>query len=190
MSERATCWSITINNPTEEDEKPQLPSGWRFAGQLERGEEGTLHIQGILHTPQVRFSAVKRVFPRAHIEKAYNEGGLAKYVHKEDTRVREIQQSVGLTAFALQDKVIERWDDTRFLEYQILMKYQDDCYLRYADIIVRNLISEGLAGGVEFVAINPMWRTSWKKFGEAIVNRAKNKITTSSINDGQVPMVG
>lgn len=173
MSERATCWSITINNPTEEDIAPVLPAGWKLQGQIERGEEGTEHFQGMLTTPQSRFNAIKAHFPRAHIEIARDKKALQAYVHKTETRVREVQQSAGLTVFALQDKVIEQWDDKEFTDYQILMKYDDDCYLRFADNIVRNLISKGLAGGVEFVAINPMWRTSWKKFGAAIISRSK-----------------
>jgi len=183
MSERATCWSITINNPTEEDMRPRLPSGWKLQGQIEEGEEGTEHFQGMLNTPQSRFSAIKAVFPRAHIEIARDKKALQAYVHKEDTRVRTIEQSVGLTAFALQDKVLELWDDDEFMSYQTAWKYVDDCYLRFADNKVRYLIAKGLAGGVEFVAINPMWRTSWKKFGPAIVARYRIKTRPSSITD-------
>ena len=182
MSERATCWSITINNPTANDISPNLPPGWKLQGQIERGEEGTEHFQGMLTTPQSRFSAIKAHFPRAHIEIARDKKALQAYVHKTDTRIRELPQSVGLTAFALQDKVLELWDDNEFTNYQILWKYADDCYLRFADIIVRNLITKGLAGGVEFVAINPMWRTSWKKFGSALIARHRNKIELKDID--------
>jgi len=182
MSERATCWSITINNPTEQDVAPNLPPGWKLQGQIERGAEGTEHYQGMLTTPQTRFSGIKAHFPRAHIEIARDKKALQAYVHKTDTRVREVQQSAGLTAFALQDKVLELWDDKEFTDYQIQWKYADDCYLRFADNIVRNLIAKGLAGGVEFVAINPMWRTSWKKFGHALVQRYKKKMSTMDID--------
>ena len=44
-------------------------------------------------------------------------------------------------------------------------------HLDYADAIVRNLIEEGNRGGIEFVAVNPMWRSSWKLFGASIVQR-------------------
>ena len=62
MTERATCWSLTINNPTEQDLKVSLPAGWSMTGQMERGEEGTEHYQGMLKTTQVRFTAVKNYF--------------------------------------------------------------------------------------------------------------------------------
>jgi hypothetical protein len=175
MTDRATVWSITINNPTKEEIAPNLPAGWKLEGQIEVGEQGTEHYQGMLCTPQVRFSAVKRHLPRAHIEIARDKKALQAYVHKEETRVREVQHSAGLTVFALQDKVLELWNEDDFKEFQELTRYADDVYLRYADCIVRTLIQNGMSGGIEYVAINPMWRTSWKKFGHAIVLRYKIK---------------
>lgn len=70
---RASCWSVTINNPTE-DELKCHHLGWSLQGQFEQGEEtGTRHFQGMLKTgQQVRFAAVKKVFPRGHIEPARN----------------------------------------------------------------------------------------------------------------------
>lgn len=98
-TEKGTCWSITLNNPTESElaqwENISKAATWikSASGQLERGAEGTPHIQGMLKTDQVRFSAVKKLLPRAHIEKARNEKALANYVTKQDTRVAELKQS-------------------------------------------------------------------------------------------------
>jgi len=171
MTDRATCWSITTNNPTKDDLSPTLPSGWTLEGQIEKGAEGTEHFQGMLRTPQVRFSAVKKVFPRAHIEIARNASALQAYVHKSDTRVREVQQSAGLTVFQLQEMVLERWSEPDFNRYLLDHMGEDDVYLRWADIVVGEMIRDGAAGGIEYVAINPMWRTSWKKFGSSIYSR-------------------
>jgi len=44
----------------------------------------------MVKTPQVRFSAVKKAFPRAHIEVARNPAALATYVSKEETRVGQL----------------------------------------------------------------------------------------------------
>lgn len=174
MTERATCWSITINNPTEEEKQyPNLPAGWVLQGQLERGEEGTEHIQAMLTTPQVRFSAVKRHFPRAHIEIARNKNALQAYVHKPESRVAALAPSAGMTAFQLTDQICARWDDEAFKRWKNL-KFEDP-YLTYADSIVKDMIREGASGGIEYVAINPMWRSAWKRFGEVIVFR-KNVI--------------
>lgn len=94
--ERANCWSITINNPTQEELalwQRATEHHWvkEALGQLEVGESGTPHIQGLLRTTQVRFAQVKKLFPRAHIEVARNVNALAKYVQKEDTRVATLE---------------------------------------------------------------------------------------------------
>lgn len=97
MSDRATCWSLTINNPTEDDDEciaRARQKGWKVDGQPEKGEKDrTRHYQLILKTPQVRFSAVKKAFPRAHIQIARNPAALEQYCHKEETRDGELPSS-------------------------------------------------------------------------------------------------
>lgn len=93
---RATCWSLTINNPTKSDEEwiqQARQKGWQVEGQLEKGKEGTEHYQLMVKTPQVRFSAVKKQFPRAHIEIARNPAALAQYVAKEETREADLPKA-------------------------------------------------------------------------------------------------
>jgi len=90
--QRASWWSITINNPTDLDREALKAENWpsfvkRFDGQEEVGEDGTLHIQGALNTAQVRFRAVKDWLTRAHIEAARDKSALLKYVQKSDTAV-------------------------------------------------------------------------------------------------------
>jgi len=158
---RATCWSITINNPTPDD--LLCPSaGWSLQGQHEVGEEGTPHFQGMLRTPQVRFSAVKKAFPRAHIEIARDEIALEIYVHKEETRVAE--HDMHLNMFSAQTLIASKWD----WEYYKL--YYDDRPLDYVDYLVSEEVLAGVRA-IEFIAINPMWRSSWKRFYTAIVWR-------------------
>lgn len=89
-TQRATMWSITINNPTAEDREAielARQKGWKIEGQFEKGEEGTLHLQLAVRTPQLRFSTMKKHFPRAHIEIARNAAAFLQYVNKADTRV-------------------------------------------------------------------------------------------------------
>lgn len=167
---RGSCWSITINNPKEDEYSIVLPSKWKLQGQLERGNEGTLHYQGMLTTPQVRFAAVKKVFPRAHIEVAKSVAALQKYVHKEDTRVAEVQSIP--TLFEYQTIIAEKWDVEQFAKWlaQFPSISPGDVALRYCDSLVATDVAEGRRGG-EFIAINPMWRSSWKTFYTAIIQR-------------------
>lgn len=92
---RSSCWSITINNPTEEDRNQlKSPPTWVKSchHQDEIGDNGTLHIQGAVLTAQVRFSQLKKWLPRAHIEVARNRQALLKYVKKPETSVEGTQQ--------------------------------------------------------------------------------------------------
>lgn len=68
----ARAWTITINNYTKEDEVPFInkPASVRYciAG-YEVGDEGTPHLQAYveMYSP-CRLSAMKKLFPRAHLE--------------------------------------------------------------------------------------------------------------------------
>jgi len=189
--QRSSYWSITINNPTDQDLQGTLPPGWTLQGQHEEGKEGTLHFQGMLHTPQVRFSAVKKQFARAHIEIARNPKALQEYVHKADTRVSTFETKQTDNIFQSQAKVCElfNWEhwksikpDVNHRDYKV--GDTEKCLMRVIDGIVRDLILSG-ERGIEFTAINPMWRSSWLKFGEAILYRElyKDQTDTISINE-------
>lgn len=178
MTERGCVWSITINNPTETDLKPSFPNNkWVMQGQMEQGAEGTLHYQGMLTTPQVRFSAVKKCLPRAHIEVAKNKVALSKYVAKEDSRVATVGNiSVNIpTLFDYQHTIAARWDDAEFnkLYDESPDSTSGDIALLYVDILVERDITQGQMG-VEYIAINPMWRSAWKRFWKAMVSRERS----------------
>jgi len=184
MTERGNTWSITINNPTEADLKPSFPNNkWVMQGQMEQGAEGTLHYQGMLTTPQVRFSAVKKCLPRAHIEVAKNKVALSKYVAKEDSRVSTVENISNNipTLFDYQHTIASQWDDDEFHEF--VAQYDDaqlikigginEIALRYVDMLVEKDIERGLFG-IEYIAINPMWRSAWKRFWKAMVSRERS----------------
>lgn len=58
-------------------------------GQLEKGTEGTLHLQWFiqLEKPGKRISALKKVCPYTHWTPVDTKDSAWKYCHKEDTRV-------------------------------------------------------------------------------------------------------
>jgi len=180
--ERATAWSVTINNPTAKDEEEialARQKGWRVEGQKERGENGTEHYQLLLKTPQVRFSAVKKTFSRAHIEVARNVAALETYVHKEDTRTGVLLQT--------SDKypsLSKLWDlFTEWLEQH--PKYRHDQWLDIYgeewlpvfDRFVCDKIEEGYH--IETLAVNPQIRSSIKNYGYSIIIRSKNNKNAS-----------
>lgn len=72
MTERGRSWIIVINNYTDEDVDTfiELDAEYHCFG-FEQGEQGTEHIQGYAYFDQpVTLTKLKKVFPRAHLEKA------------------------------------------------------------------------------------------------------------------------
>lgn len=84
---RSCNWFLTINNP-ETTELAQHASEKYAVWQLEKGESGTPHLQATLVFPNaLHFNAVKKVYPRARIEKVRYLHKAIKYCKKEDTRL-------------------------------------------------------------------------------------------------------
>lgn len=150
---------------------PPAP-GWRMVGQIEQGHEGTVHYQGMLSTPQVRFSAVKKIYPRAHIEVAKNKKALEKYVQKEDTRVQSVQSDTIPSIFEYQTIIAKRWSETGYAAVVAAFprKDRDELAMLYLDSLVAQDIATGRRGA-EWIATNPMWRNAWKKFWRVIIQR-------------------
>ena len=171
-TKRGTIWSVTINNPTKEEVDGTLPPGWSLEGQYEKGAEGTTHFQGLLKTTQVRFSAVKRQFPRAHIEVARNVAALKEYVHKEETRVGEFTPIRTPNIFEVQTSVCKLWvkDEYEAIRDRLADMNKKDAVLIYVDQLVDRMIKSGIRG-IEFISINPMWRSSWSRHAHAILHR-------------------
>jgi len=178
---RCSAWSVTINNPNDSDEECinlARQQGWKVHGQKEVGAEGTPHYQLMLKTPQVRFSAVKKMFPRAHIEPCRDPIALAKYVTKEDTRVGEL-----LEDNAMYPSLSKLW--TLMLDYLIDQGHYavrtfkggvqeviacTPCWsLTTFDSFICDAIDNGYR--VETMGVNPQIRSAWKNYGSSIIFR-------------------
>lgn len=82
---------VTINNPDEDihqwlDRVKALGFSYGRA-QLERGESGTLHIQGCFGGKSTRLVALKKHFPTAHLEASKSPYKAWEYCGKDETRV-------------------------------------------------------------------------------------------------------
>lgn len=82
-------WCLTINNYTTEDfEKVRQECAtkkWNYIIGKEKGEKGTIHLQIYIETKtSSRFTTIKKMFPKAHIEKAKGKRDVnLKYCSKE-----------------------------------------------------------------------------------------------------------
>jgi len=181
-NQRASCWSVTINNPTRTDEEQiaiARQKGWKVEGQKEVGESGTPHYQLLVQTGQVRFSAVKKQFPRAHIEEARDRIALQKYVHKEETKVGEMEvENEFYPSQARMWDMFAWWVNDRFEPSSeaiggLHLTWNQDEWLVHFDLFVSEYIQDGYV--LEGIAVNPQVRSGLKKFGLSIFLRSKNR---------------
>lgn len=196
---KSTYWSLTINNPTDADEEAinlARQKGWKITGQKEQGKLGTIHYQLCLYTPgQVRQSAVKKAFPRAHIEFAKNPKALQNYVQKEETRIGQLQEEDDKypSLSKLWDLIYDIYQN-KFVLYAEGFDYKEayirkawnKCELWFFDEAIRKLIRQGYH--VESMAVNPQVRACWKSYHLALMERCarkqQNNSSNSSITNG------
>lgn len=185
-TKRASCWSVTINNPTPQDSEDialARQAGWKVDGQLEVGEEDkTPHYQLIVKTPQVRFSAMKKAFPRAHIEVARSAPALSKYCDKAETRVAKLSASSekypslskywGLVAKELDAHnpyILQAWQGVVEWDHG-KAGYGLPTPLEALKLATGRLIMRGYH--VESIASNPLTKSTWKDYHIELYVRA------------------
>lgn len=203
MTQRSSHWSLTINNPSSAHHEQialARQKGWKVTGQEEVGKQGTPHLQLHLATPQVRFSAVKKAFPTAHIEVARNPMALEAYVTKEDTRVGALPSSQEMypSLSKFWQLIFRHCEDRNWIDWSGASidawwkeAYYDLCYPRpdadahvgqamrqeFAMLVfndaVRQLISDGYHVDQFY---SPPNMNLWKKFHFAILQRAHAEI--------------
>lgn len=91
MANKNRAWVFTLNNPEEAwlEGVNTVPDAQYMVYQIERGEEGTTHVQGYVYFSNKRaFNGVRLLIPGAHIEpRAGTHDQARAYCMKEDSRV-------------------------------------------------------------------------------------------------------
>jgi len=182
MSDRAIHWSITINNPTSSDDENLATAkgkGWVVEGQKECGKDGTPHYQLYVNTrSQQRFSALKKVFKRAHIEVCRNPKATQLYVGKQETRVADLPNS---DRYITSQKRLWELVADELTSGECDKKYRIDGAsgepfsgafrpLDALDYACDRIIRQGFHC-VESMAVNPQVRGGFAKFWGAIIDR-------------------
>lgn len=180
---RGTAWSVTCNlkdikRATVDSHIDAARSlGWGVQGQLEQGKEGTEHYQLLVRTPQVRFSAVKKVFPTAHIELARNVKALENYVDKDETckeKLKKVEMNF-VTYPMVRNKFFEWLLTEDLLAYTI----DPDERLRIWDRFIGMSIAEGV--DCDLIGINPQQRACisryWDSYIQANIRRQTDRQT-------------
>lgn len=177
-TKRASCWSVTINNPGAKDEEEihlARSKGWKVEGQLEKGAEGTPHYQLIVKTPQVRFSAVKKQFSRGHIEIARNPIALEQYTTKPETRIGQLP--VGSESYPSVSKmyqlIVEYINERNYLDATGSTWWTKESGNKSEMDIFDEAVGVLIARGyfVEVHAMNPAVRGAWKRWHFEVIER-------------------
>jgi len=177
---RGTCWSITINNPNPSDEEEinrARQKGYKVEGQLEKGENGTPHYQLMVKTPQIRQSSLKKMFKRAHIEKARSPKDLEAYVQKDDTRIGQLVETSEM--YPSLSKLWDLFHTYYKTEYAVStpsshITRNEDQRLEIFDAFVGVYIGNGYH--IETMAVNPQMRGCVKKYIDAIFLRVEKSV--------------
>jgi len=191
--ERSSAWILTVNNPTEfDDEQIQTARrrGWKCIGQKEQGEDGTPHYQFVVRTGQVRFSAVKKVFTRAHIEACLNPIASETYCQKPETRIGDLPPEEH--RFISMNQIYDLWwgwlvdegygySESVISDTVSLWRPNEGTRVGDGDqllVIFDKFVRSAIASGerVEVLAVNPQVRSSIKKFGFSILKRTRDLV--------------
>lgn len=178
-----TKWSMTVwftensgytKESLENLIKTQMPSDWALEGQIEQGNKSDtrLHAQVFLRTPQIRGTAVAKVFPRCHIEEARNQFALENYVHKKDTRVDELKTVENRSP---------QWREvrSRFYEWYVKTKHDglrqdDEVKLKFWDEFIGISLEEGME--IDLIGVNPQYRSCILKYWNNCIRIAERQL--------------
>jgi len=190
--ERATKWSVTINMKTAISQQTAehciataRQQGWSVIGQIERGEQGTKHFQLAVATPQVRFSAVKKMFPGAHIEVAKDWSALLKYCQKEDTRVEKLVENKFISFQIVRDKFAEFILTTTYAEEKFPLT--DETKMVCWDNFICHSIEQGIE--CDLIGVNPQYRSCIMKYWSAYLTNAVRRQTDRQTQEVLVPTI-
>lgn len=182
-SARGSRWSVTINLKTvslataDECIGRARQQGWNVFGQLERGDSGTDHYQLAVSTPQVRFSALKKVFPTAHIELAKDWHALMAYCNKEETRVETLKNvSTGYISWSQLRNMFIEWLNVKMFER---LENDHDKRLEIWDMFIGEKIIEGYE--VDLMGVNPQYRACVSRYWTSYIRRQTDRQTAQEV---------
>lgn len=133
MSDKSTWWSVTaFDDEIALLEGPEFPE---FVAKVYGGKEecpttGKVHFQGAIQCRrQVRFSALKKWLPKAHLEVAKDKMALKQYVMKAETAVGDKTERENVVPMITIEFVMKElanvWDNDKVMEYMEKDKTMD-----------------------------------------------------------------
>jgi len=168
MAEKSSRWAITVYEPQFGclEVMPPIVAEWGWQDET-CPTTGKLHKQGYVRThQQQRFAAMKKAFPGVHLEVARDWNKLLNYCKKKDTAVAgtTVHQTNDIPSLFTYSEELAN----RLAEQQRIRKVDYDD----VDLMVRKDIESGRKG-IEWIATNPQFITTWKKYWYEMIIRAR-----------------
>lgn len=170
MTEKSSRWAITVYEPQFGclEEMPPIVAEWGWQDET-CPTTGKLHKQGYVRThQQQRFAAMKKAFPGVHLEIARDWNKLLNYCKKTDTAVTGTQvhekndiPSLFTYSAELASRLAYGFETGVVNSFEIVMEYVSQ------DIMEKP--------GIEWIASNPQFITTWKKYWRQMLYRAVKK---------------
>ena len=146
---------------------------WEAKGQLEKGKDGTPHIQFYLKTPQVRWSAVKKQYPQCHIELSKTPWKVESYCSKLNTRVSASTQTDKSQTDGVDEKYTTKmfWEDLARIwpDFRDVSEDEMECF----DCATRCLIDIDIPCWM--LAVQPQVRKAFQLYGHRIMAQYARK---------------
>lgn len=168
MTDKSSRWQFTAYEPQFKflDTMPPIVAEWGWQDEI-CPTSGRLHKQGFMRTTQQqRFTAMRKAFPGLHMEIARDWHKLLNYCKKKDTAVPDstVHQTNDIPSLFTYSEELAK----RLAEQQRIRKvdYGD------VDLMVRKDIESGRKG-IEWIATNPQFITTWKKYWYEMIIRAR-----------------
>ena len=152
--------------------------GWTFDGQLEVGANGTPHYQFYLDTKrQMRFAAVKKVFPACHIEASKHPKKVESYCKKLDTRsaATQTESQTDIPKYTTKDF----WEDLSKVWPDFRNESEDE--MECFDSAVRCLVDIDIP--CYMLAVQPQVRKAFQLYGHRIMAQFDRKFGTDEKSD-------
>lgn len=125
---------------------------------------GKLHKQGYIRTyQQQRFAAMKKAFPGVHLEIARDWNKLLNYCKKTDTAVEgtTVRETNDIPSLFTYSTELAK----RLAKHPTKINSSEDVFDVVADDIMER-------EGIEWIATNPQFITTWKKYWRQMIYRA------------------
>lgn len=107
-------WIFTLNNYMDSEIKKITEIQCLYIFQEETGELGTPHLQGtLMFRNAMQFNTIKKLLPRARIDRCDNKIASIRYCSKNDTRTGKIYSNFDYTKY---DTLAQRHNGTEKTE--------------------------------------------------------------------------